>query len=1074
MALGASVGAQETASDSIALETQQSHALTMGGATAAYSLDPGIADVLLEDGVPRIIGVAPGSTTIVVVTTEGMQYAQVVVRQRVDALLRNTGPPSARNGVFESQYDSFSRRLQNIVSVAMQRGGRVTTARLNYTLLPSESSGRARHIIPAASYRIVERDRELVLFDDPVRSSPLTVDGQIVRGVHARYRGLQLHAGYSSYAFFNNLLLSRERRAMFGIDYRHELGRRSALTPRLYVFPTRNASRGKDGVVASLGYEYGSDTALQVLAEAALSRGLDSGSPILPGGYLNVSRIGARDNLSLRALYQPDGFATLDGAVHGFRSDGIWLRKVTKRLSSSLALDANQFSLPGFQQTNRNLSLGLRYALRPEWILGSGGRYSYFGSRTSAQPPVTSYELPLGIEYTTQPFGGALEYRYTKSSVSEQAGNGIRASLRARSDSTSFDLYVDRSTQTPTLDLIFAENPGLELALREFGLRASTPAELARLLREYPELVNFGAIRGVNVNLSPVHYQAGSSLWWKGGGFRDARLGVTTSYTRDIFPSRTRESAFAALSYTFQLTHALGLGAHYSHFFTRGDANSAWTSSDGWQLSLRHQFNELPSLSRMFARRGTISGIVFEDPDETGEYRPGMIGIAGAEILLNGTTKAVTDRQGHFAFDRVVATDRHQVEVRYSSPKPFRFTSPPIASAGVDHPVAFGIGPIAGHLTVYVRTTEQLPVSKVRVSVSDGHRTLIRETGEGKASLELSRPGSYTVSLNAESVPAGYLLVDAEPRTVNVVEGIPAEVAFVLKANRSIAGTLKGRAAAPLPGVTVSLDGGPKASTTDARGNYLFRNVPPGPHVITAEIGGARLRKEIEVPVAPGVVRDVDLHADHAAVVARADRAAPAPTPTAVVAQAVVAQAVVAQAVVAQDEGAASPSAFLVQVGTFANPMNADALMRRLQSLGIPTLREHRGRFIVIDAGPFFSSTEAKQARAQLHRAGLEAQLRHPTPAVAAASAPPPVAEPDGEFVVQIGVFREKENAREAQRQAARVNLPTFTTVQRAFVVVQAGPFATRQKANDARQRLARNRIDGLVVRNSGAGKVRP
>jgi cell division septation protein DedD len=234
------------------------------------------------------------------------------------------------------------------------------------------------------------------------------------------------------------------------------------------------------------------------------------------------------------------------------------------------------------------------------------------------------------------------------------------------------------------------------------------------------------------------------------------------------------------------------------------------------------------------------------------------------------------------------------------------------------------------------------------------------------------------------------------------------------------------------------------------------------------------VRKDVEVPVEPGVVRDVDLQADHAEVVARADRpappvAAPPPAPAAVTAQ-----AVVPRATAPQDAAAASPSAFLVQVGTFAIPANADALMRQLQNLGIPTLRENRGRFIVVDAGPFPTSADAKRVQDKLHHAGLEAELRHPTPAAGAAPAPSPRAEPDGEFAVQIGAFREKENAREAQREAAKANLPTFTTQQHALVIVQAGPFATRQKADDARQRLARHRIDGLVVRNTRSGRVHP
>lgn len=948
---GAAMG-QETV-ETIALETQQSYVLAIANVSAAYSLDPGVADVVLEPAGPLIVAVAPGVATVVIVTADHSEkYIQVVVHQSSSGSDRSA-PSSGRTGAFETQYDSFSRRLQNIMDVAVQNGERVTTVRVNYTRFPRSPDGRVRHAIPLASYRILERGRELVILDDAVRSSPLTVDGVMVRGLHLRERGLQLHVGVSSYAFFNNLLLSRQRQVMAGVDYRRPLNPRTALIPRLYFFPTRDSSRGGDGVVAALAYEYLDGTALQVMAEAAASRRL-SDSRLLPGGYLTMSRMTPRDRMFLRTLYQPDGFASLVGAIHGFRSDGLWLRSITARLSSSLVFDGNHFMLGSFQQTSRNLHLSMRYAFLPRWTVSGGGRYAYFDPHTVVRSPITSYEIPVGVEYSTPPFNAALEYRTTKSSASPRRGNGVHAALRCTSQNLSVDFFADRSTQTPTLDLIFSENPGLELALKEFGLQASTPAQLTRLLREHPELVNFGAIRGVNVDLSPVHYQAGSNLWWKGRWDR-SRLGLSTSYTRDELVSQTREAAFASLSYTYTLVTGLTASAQYSRFFSR--AQGVLSESGGWQVSFRQQVDNLPSPARFFATTGSITGVVFADPDQTGQYDASMPGVDGAEILLDGVVKAVSSGGGRFRIDHVIARDRHPVEIRYQSRKPFRFTTPPLVSAHTGNAVSFGIGPIAGHVTVFLRSADRFPINNVRVAISDRTHTWTRQTIDGKASLDVGRSGTYEVSLNTESVPPGYVLVDAAPRSVVISEGHSATVEFVLKANRSIGGRLRSQTE-PLAGVQVILQPDGRTSTTDGEGNYLFRNVSPGAHVVTAGVGGARLQRDVEVPPGPSALRDIDLHVA-SAVASVPDLPAAARR----------------LAIARPAEASVSGHEFAVQLGAFREQEHVREALGDAERARFHGYVTKQRSLELVRVGPFATRGEAREAVRQLAALRIDAMV---------------------------------------------------------------------------------------------------
>ena len=58
---------------------QKTLQLPVAGATAAYSLDSNIADATATNGVVEIVGKAPGSTNIVIVTSAGAQTLAVTV-----------------------------------------------------------------------------------------------------------------------------------------------------------------------------------------------------------------------------------------------------------------------------------------------------------------------------------------------------------------------------------------------------------------------------------------------------------------------------------------------------------------------------------------------------------------------------------------------------------------------------------------------------------------------------------------------------------------------------------------------------------------------------------------------------------------------------------------------------------------------------------------------------------------------------------------------------------------------------------------------------------------------------------
>lgn len=73
------------------------------------------------------------------------------------------------------------------------------------------------------------------------------------------------------------------------------------------------------------------------------------------------------------------------------------------------------------------------------------------------------------------------------------------------------------------------------------------------------------------------------------------------------------------------------------------------------------------------------------------------------------------------------------------------------------------------------------------------------------------------------------------------------------------------------------------------------------------------------------------------------------------------------------DPGAAAPAPRYVQVGAFAQPRNAEAMIGRLRAAGLPvaTRSVGNGRLQAVMAGPFADGPAARQALAALRRAGM-------------------------------------------------------------------------------------------------------
>jgi cell division protein FtsN len=77
-----------------------------------------------------------------------------------------------------------------------------------------------------------------------------------------------------------------------------------------------------------------------------------------------------------------------------------------------------------------------------------------------------------------------------------------------------------------------------------------------------------------------------------------------------------------------------------------------------------------------------------------------------------------------------------------------------------------------------------------------------------------------------------------------------------------------------------------------------------------------------------------------------------------------------AAAAAPESAGAAAPAAYVVQVGVFASPINAEVLRDRLVKVGIPAHTETR-----LNVGPFADKAEAERMLHRLRRLGMQAVM---------------------------------------------------------------------------------------------------
>jgi hypothetical protein len=850
-------------SQSIAVGYRQTITVPAPGALAAFSLDDFYAEAKAQDETLIIFGKNPGSAHIVAVVADATKIIEVRVLPAPPSYPPGFVPPvsalaASESGSYESRYTSGPSQSENIIDVMRREGDRSIRFHLDGTYLFTPVAVRSTYELNSVFYQIQTAHRDITVLDQLMTNSPLTVDGSIVRGFHFRQGGLLFHAGYASVTTFENFILPSQKEGVIGVGYRFLLGDHASLTPNLYFFPGRRSSEnvGQRGSVASLVYDYERSRSLGLLAEGGFSRGI--------GGAARFHFYGARDQLSASLRYEPIHFASLSfNSLHGTYSDAEWIRSLTSHLTSTMSFTGNHYTLPSLDLTDVLSNLDLQLQLSRRWSLVSGGNYGSFRPRIPPGPAISTLGLPIGVSFYSAHFQSGFLYQYSTNSGSLLRSDEFRATLGTHWSGFRLSGFADRQTQAPTIGFILAGVPGLQDALDRLGISATTPEQIALLLRETAGLENQGFIGGLNLNLSPVRVQVGTDLTWAKRTLSRQQFHFSLLYDKDELLLGGDQTAIGTLSYSLKLRNVNEFFASLSLLRSNTAGTTSWRTSPLVEISFRRQFVGAPNFI-IPRRRGTIRGVVFADDGATGRYRPGGPLLSGVEVVLDDTRRIRTDHTGHYVFSGV-SYGSHSVEVVYHSTSPFFFTTASRVPSDADTEVNFGVGLSSARLFGSVRSDAGLGLSGVEIGISRGSQHFSAQTdGDGKFHAEGLSDGEYDVKIDLDSVPPGYSLTVLETQRTNVDAAVPAQVAFTLKAIRNISGrvTIYDRASQqvmPVSGVTVFLLELSGASVTDENGVYLFRDLPAGSYRVSVSYQGKEFQRDAVLPDTPAFPKDIDI-----------------------------------------------------------------------------------------------------------------------------------------------------------------------------------------------------------------------
>jgi hypothetical protein len=931
--------AQAAAAETFTLRAGETVTIEVSGVTAAYAVDPAIADVTAANGRIVVTGRAAGTTQVMAITGARTQTFSLTVGAALARVTPSRASASAPAARAESRYSSGARQWQNSVDVYSGSGASRSQLHVLAVRHLDREPGRSRDALPSVFYRSITPGRVLTLLDDLVDLSPLSVRATQIRGLHLQQGGWELHGGYAASTLIDDLFLPADRRWMGSAAYSIDRGA-IRWTPSLFgVFSAPDGTAARRGLAGSLAAEHRDGDALYLRGEVSVSRDVAAAA--------EARYDGANDHLHADLSWKPEDFPTLGlNGLPGGHAEGSWSHRAGARLSIDSYGAYERLDLANAPQSLASGSSTFRYLLTKRLALGGGADVNVIDR---AGTSLRTIGLPLSLAYDTRAFGLSATYRLIDTNIASRRGDTLRLSARASAGDFRISGWIERQRQAPTLDLIFRAEPGLERALFELGLSVRSPEDLARALRDSSALVNLGYIEGVTVNFSPRRTYGGFDLAWNTpGGGTQLRLHAIAEEAEGV--RGPQRSMLATLTASRQLGAATEVFGSYSRYQSRDGASA--TTGSSFEAGVRQRLDGVPALLQ---RSGSIEGVVFLDPAMNGMPGAGTTPLEGIAVMLDGITTVRSDRSGAYAF-RNVPPGTHRVAAQLAEGRPAYFTTR--SHAEVEMPARLDFGLLWASARVIGRVTsdagEGVAGVNVTASAANGTHAMATSNEQGAFTLDLP-PGGYTLSLAMESLPPGFALSGAAEMLLVAKAEAPQTVTFQATALRSITGVATA-------GSVVRLESLGRTVTADAQGRFAFRSLPAGALTITAAAKGRTSSRTLLLPNGPVIVSDVVLDPS-----SRGDRP------------------IVAEAPHAVDRAAPGKQAFRVQLGAYRVAENARVTQRQARQAGYEAGIERAGALEIVSVGPFPTRAAAAASASRLNDSGLETAIvfcpeaRHPS-----------------------------------------------------------------------------------------------
>ncbi|HWZ42152.1 MAG TPA: carboxypeptidase regulatory-like domain-containing protein [Candidatus Saccharimonadales bacterium] len=837
--------------------------ISVPGATAAYSLDPNIAEASADNGTVEIQGRAPGSTNLIVVTSAGVQTLAVTVPQPPPSYPPGFVPPAtegnaAERGSYEVRYNSDPSQLTNSLLLMRTQGDSFDRLQVVNATLFSARTGSSQSGFPLASYELSRPTYDVTLVDQIVKNSPMTVDGFAVRGLHLRLGKWDYHAGFTSIATFQDLFLATDPEYVAGISRTFSLHRAGSLEANYFYFQNTGRQRllTPSGGVGSIVYRLKFKDKGLLMTEAGESH-LGFGFAASGNFEDKKSRVAA----NFRIL--PRRFASL--AVSNQRGTFSALnasRELTQKLFAAFNLNQTNFNLPGLRQNTFVTDSSLNLKLSRHFAISGGAAYSRFSSLFPAGPTLRTLNLPAGIDFSSRHFGTGFQYQRS-TNFDSTGGNDYSFNVRGSAGRLLMNASYRHDVQVPTLGAILAQVPGLQDLLERAGLVVTTPADLAQLLQNGALLSTLGFSTPFMVNFAPVRNDFNASVGFSGNSRSHPQLSASyfDSHTGLVLGGFRFQTA--SLSYSQRISESTDIVASAS--LVRSTSGPSAPFRPVYSLSLRHRFASVPSIL-LPGRHGEISGHVFRDEQGIAQYRNQQAGIGNVEIRLDDSRTTHTDRLGYYHF-RHVPFGVHQVEAKFQNPEPFFYTTDSPATTDMNGIIDFGVAFTRDQVFGYLLNDAGAAIPGVTVELKKaGSVFTAQTTSDGKFSFPGLEPGEYSIATQPATYPPGYSLQDLQDQHVLVEKGKPASLSFTVKALRAISGLISGYDQAllqnvPLPGLTVRIKELSLETVTGANGAYIFRNLPAGVFTVSIVYHEKEVTRTVVVPSAPANLREINLAA---------------------------------------------------------------------------------------------------------------------------------------------------------------------------------------------------------------------